>query len=45
MYLFIYLQIQQLITQLPGNHKDKKEKANWSKQKKSSEAVNLAGIC
>ena len=39
MYLFIYLQIQRLITQIPGHHKDKKEQANWKTNKEKT--VNL----
>jgi predicted PurR-regulated permease PerM len=34
-YVFIYLQIQRLITQLPGHHKDKKEQANWTANKEN----------
>ena len=35
-YVFIYSQIQRLITQLPGHHKDKKEQANWKANKEKT---------
>jgi hypothetical protein len=43
--MYIYLQIQLRITQLPGHHKDKKEQANWKANKENSKSVNEAVAC
>jgi hypothetical protein len=36
MYLFIYLPIERLITQLPGHHNDKMKQANWKANKEKT---------
>ena len=35
-YVFIYLQIQRILTQLPSHHIDKKEQASWKANKEKT---------